>query len=322
MEDRSLLSPLRRRDPVGRFLIGCRDWHLGVGALAVCVGALVACSSAVAAPTAPPAAPQYLFSIPSGSGSLIGPNDKHLTLRLSGARSYLTRFTNRPLRQAFVVANVNFAKRFKGYFATSKPNAVLTYTPRGSQIPVSIVLTIGQPRWNAKRHTWTFPATRIRKQPDNLPGFHLKPPFIRNPRSFNQATLFIDDSTWVVNGCFIEPLTYCFGANFSGADLTGADLSDAYLSGANLTRANLTDANLSGADLTRARLSGADLTGANLSGDANLAEANLSYANLTRANLTDADLTDASLIGANLTGTIFCDTAMPNGEINNSGCPS
>jgi hypothetical protein len=177
-------------------IIGRSRWHLGIGALASCVGALFACSSAVAARPAVRAAPS-LFSIPSGAGSLLGPSDKRLTLRMSGGPTYLTRFTDRPLRQAFAVANVDFARQFNGYFASSNPNAVLTYTPRGSHVPVSIVLTIGQPRWNAKRATWTFPATRIRKQPDNVPGttVRIKPALIANPRSFTSATLLIDDSS-------------------------------------------------------------------------------------------------------------------------------
>jgi hypothetical protein len=77
------------------------------------VAALFACSPAVCGAPTRSAAPQYLFSIPSASGSLIGPSDKHLTLRLTGTRNYLTRFTDRPLRQAFVVANGDFARRFK-----------------------------------------------------------------------------------------------------------------------------------------------------------------------------------------------------------------
>jgi hypothetical protein len=213
--------------------------------------------------------------------SLTGHNDQHLTLRLTDTRDYLTRFTDRPLRQAFVVANVDFAKRFKGYFASSKPNAVLTYTPHGSQIPVSIVLTIGQPRWNAKRSTWTFPATRIRKQPDNLPGFHIKPPFIPNPRSFKQATLFIDDSTWVVNGCIIQPHTGCVNVNLINAILFNADLSYANLAHAHLAHAHLDRANLSYANLFDAYLFDAKLS------NAYLFEAKLSYANLVDANLSD-----------------------------------
>jgi hypothetical protein len=162
----------------------------------LCGAALFAGGSALAAKTKPAAPPQFLFSIPTASGSLIGPSDKHLTLRLVGTRNYLTRFTDRPLREAFVVANVDFARRFKTYFGNSKPNAVLTYTQPGSRIPVSIVLTIGQPSWDASSATWTFPATRIRKQPDNLPDttVHITPPVIPNPHSFKQATLFIDSA--------------------------------------------------------------------------------------------------------------------------------
>jgi hypothetical protein len=170
-----------------------RRYALGI---LLCAGALWATGSALATKTTHATAPQFLFSIPTASGSLTGPGDKHLTLRLIGTRNYLTRFTDRPLREAFVVANVDFARRFKTYFGNSKPNAVLTYTPPGSRIPNSIVLTIGQPSWDASSATWTFSATRIRKQPDNLPDatVHIKPPLIPNPRSFKQATLFIDSA--------------------------------------------------------------------------------------------------------------------------------
>ncbi|HEX5193705.1 MAG TPA: hypothetical protein VFW09_12955 [Solirubrobacteraceae bacterium] len=157
----------------------------------------VVVGQAGAATVAPASAARYVFSIPTVSGSLRARGDRHLTLKLVVNRNYLTRFTERPLRRAFRVANVDFARRFKCYFGKSGPNAVLTYTPRGSRNPASIVLTVGQPRWNAKRATWTFPATRIRKQPDNLPGTTVqnKPPLITNPRSFTRATLLIDDTT-------------------------------------------------------------------------------------------------------------------------------
>ena len=162
--------------------------------MAVAVGALLGCSPALAATTVRAPTPSYLFSIPTASGSLTGPNDQRLTLRLSGTRDYLTRFTDRPLRKASVVANADFVRRFDRYFARSRPNAVLTYTPSGARIPVSIVLTFGQPRWNAHHHTWTFPATRIRKQPDNVPGtaVHIDPPLVPNPPIFKHATLLID----------------------------------------------------------------------------------------------------------------------------------
>jgi hypothetical protein len=196
--------------------------------LIVGMAAMFSCSSAVAAGTTRSTVPHYLFSIPSGSGSLRGPNDRHLTLRLSDARRYLTRFTDRPLRQAAVVANVDFARRFKGYFPGDTPNAVLTYTPAGSQIPVSIVLTIGAPRWNAKRLTWTLPATRIRKKPDRLPGtsIHITPPPIPNPHSFRHATLLIDDSSApVIAGCTIQPYAHCPGAG-NPIGLSGGGVAD------------------------------------------------------------------------------------------------
>jgi hypothetical protein len=167
------------------------------GALLVAlVGALLGHAPAIAA-TAPAPGPSYLFSIPTASGTLTGPTGRGLTLRLIGTRDYLTRFTERPLRDASVVANVDFARRFKTYFANSAPNAVLTYTPPGARIPVSIVLTIGHPRWNADQDTWTFSARRIRRQPDDVPGtsIHINPPPIPNPRTFKTATLLIDASS-------------------------------------------------------------------------------------------------------------------------------
>jgi hypothetical protein len=216
----------------GQPVVGSRPraWVAPVAALALAVGiaAMVGCSSAVAAPAARPTVPRYLFSIPSGSGSLTGPDDRHLTLRLFDARRYLTRFTDRPLRRAAVVANVDFARRFTGYFASAEPNAVLTYTPRGAQIPVSIVLTIGAPRWNATRFAWTFKATRIRKTPDSLPGttVRIRPPVISNPPSFKHATLLIDDSrAATINRCTIPPYAECLGMS-NPIELSGGGVAD------------------------------------------------------------------------------------------------
>ncbi len=79
-------------------------------------------------------------------------------------------------------------------------------------------------------------------------------------------------------------------------------------------------ANLSGCNLTLANLSGKDLYAVNLT-DANLTYATLTDANLTYANLTGANLTGAILAGAILRDTLFCRTTMPDGTINNSGCP-
>lgn len=155
---------------------------------------LLVAPSTLFAATAPRRQVNYLWSIPSAAGSLTGPNDRHLVLRLVGVRHYLTRFTDRPVRRAFVVANVDFVRRFKPYFADAKPNAVLSFSERGHQIPTEIVLQIGQPRWNPKTSTLTFPAVRIPHMEDDLPDttVHIKPRLIANPRHFDQASLFID----------------------------------------------------------------------------------------------------------------------------------
>jgi hypothetical protein len=168
-----------------------------IAALTVSVAALLAGGTASAAAAKAPraASPSYLFSIPSGSGSLTGPDDEHLRLRLRGARDYLTRFTDRPLRQATVVADVDFARRFKADFAEDDPNAVLTYVPRGAHVPVSVVLTVGAPRWDARRATWTFSATRIPRTADDSSGpVRVRPPAIPDPRSFTHGSLLIDGS--------------------------------------------------------------------------------------------------------------------------------
>jgi hypothetical protein len=189
---------------------------LGVLACAAAVGMLVVGYSTISAATTPhpgaamsvaqrgqaaaagaPKQVNYLWSIPSASGSLTGPNDQHLVLRLVGVRNYLTRFTDRPVRQAFVVANADFVRRFKASFRDANPNAVLSFRKAGSTIPTEIVLHIGQPRWNPKTSTLAFPAVRILKREDNLPdtGVHIKPPLIPDPRHFDQASLFIDSSS-------------------------------------------------------------------------------------------------------------------------------
>ena len=64
-------------------------------------------------------------------------------------------------------------------------------------------------------------------------------------------------------------------------------------------------ANLSNANFTGADLEGADLRGANLSG----------------ACFVDANLRNATLgSSANLGGAIFCNTVMPDGSVDDSGC--
>ena len=77
---------------------------------------------------------------------------------------------------------------------------------------------------------------------------------------------------------------------------------------------NLAGADLSGANLAKSNLDKADLSGANLSG------ANLYRADLYKANLTDANLSGANLRGADFDQSTLCNTIMPWGIEENSGC--
>jgi hypothetical protein len=88
-----------------------------------------------------------------------------------------------------------------------------------------------------------------------------------------------------------QPLRRC---DYSGRDLVGIDLHSAML-----RQAKFVDADLCGANLTSAHLRDADLRD---------------------ANLTRAILRSASFKGAKTAGAVFCETIMPDGTTNDSGC--
>ena len=67
-------------------------------------------------------------------------------------------------------------------------------------------------------------------------------------------------------------------------------------------------------DLFKAILSRANLNGAWLR------KADLSEANLIEADLSEAYLEEADLTGAIMNGVILCNTTMPDGSVNDSGC--
>jgi hypothetical protein len=86
----------------------------------------------------------------------------------------------------------------------------------------------------------------------------------------------------------------------------GRDASNCAFAGStNLRNLDARGSNLSKSNFTEADLRGADFRGANLSG----------------ACLVGADLTDARLgASVNLHNAVFCNTTMPDGTVDNSGC--
>lgn len=88
--------------------------------------------------------------------------------------------------------------------------------------------------------------------------------------------------------------------------------------GSNVSRCDLSGSTaLQGLDCTGCNLSRANLSGVNAQG-AKFAKANLSGACLVNADFTGATFANTT----NLFNAIFCNTRMPDGSLNNSGCAS
>jgi len=112
-------------------------------------------------------------------------------LRLTGARRYLTRFTDRPLRRAAVVATSTSPGASRATSPARNQRRAHLHPARRSDPPCRSCSRIGQPRWNAKRRTWSSQRPGSVSGQTTSPGttVHIKPPRIPNPRSFKRATL-------------------------------------------------------------------------------------------------------------------------------------
>jgi len=96
----------------------------------------------------------------------------------------------------------------------------------------------------------------------------------------------------------------CPGCDLWGINLEGAELPNANLSGANLKDSDLRNANLKDSDLRNANLSDSDLRGAVF----------------LNADLSNANLSGAHIHGTEFQGAILCNTVMPEGQVEFSGC--
>ena len=102
----------------------------------------------------PPAEPvSWLFVEDAAGGTITGPDDQHLKLKLNKVRKYITEFTDRPNRQAYALPNADFFTAWPQTFAGDPPNAVLSYSLPGQQQPLNIVLTLTNPQYDAISRT-------------------------------------------------------------------------------------------------------------------------------------------------------------------------
>jgi hypothetical protein len=100
-------------------------------------------------------------------------------------------------------------------------------------------------------------------------------------------------------------------------DLLDADFTDAKLEDAVLSGVTLANASFRGARLWRAKLDGAVLTNAQF-GDSRAQRTDIFGVDFRDADLTGAALDPDAVLYAKY--AIFCNTTMPNGEVDNSGC--
>ena len=245
--------------------------------------------------------------------------DNGLTLTLTGVPDHVTRFADRPLRAATVVATADFTRRWPKWFADSSPNAVLSYLVPGTTRPQSIVVTLDTPVYDAAAGTMTYPATRLHRTLDMAADAqgNVTPVTIETPKTFSSASLFIDSAGGgvPVNGSATAAEDPCFKVPYpqygcEGKDFTGQDLSQ--VSG---FQVNLVRSKLSGAKMGRfvdSHFEGTTAVGTDFSAGRQLVCGKLSVANLQRAKFDGmklqsisfggSDLTDASL--RNVTGLL------------------
>lgn len=137
-------------------------------------------------------------------------------------------------------------------------------------------------------------ATLLRADPGSVRAKKTKP---QKARANTRANTAANATATPADACY--PNTSCTpgkGKNASGCDFANSTL----FRNLSVRGANLSNANFFAADLT-----GADLRGANLSGGC----------------FVSADLTGARLgASVNLHNAVFCNTRMPDGTIDNSGC--
>lgn len=267
----------------------------------------------------------FLWVVTAAGGTVDAHDDRTLVLTLTGVSDQATQFADRPFRDAYLLPTAELAESWAGWFGDDPPNAALTFTPAGGTTPLSVVVELSDPVYDAG--TLAFTAVRVAEEPEVHPdaagAVDVAPTVL--PDELEAVSLFIDSADdRVINGCVIKPGTRCAGGNLSGAmlfksrlagaDLSGADLSNATLSFTDLSGADLTGANLSGARLAGTNLAGADVTGVTATGTivqgADLTGATVPEGTFDLHALASFTLTDVDMSGWNLAGASFSSTTM------------
>ena len=113
----------------------------------------------------------WLFVQDAAGGSLTGPDDQHLKLKLKNVRKNIQAIAAGPIPQAVALTNEEFFTAWQQMFPDGPATASLSYDTPGQQQPRNIVLTLTNPQYDAVKRTVTFDAVRIKPYaPYNNPG--------------------------------------------------------------------------------------------------------------------------------------------------------
>lgn len=111
----------------------------------------------------------YLWAVGAADSSLVTSGDTTF-LELRDVEKAITRFSDRPHREASEVDLRDFLARWDGRFAEVPPNAVLSYETEPDTAPVQVVVELSRPRYDEATSTIVFAAERLALSPDTLDG--------------------------------------------------------------------------------------------------------------------------------------------------------
>lgn len=144
------------------------------------------------------AAPQresFLFTVEAASAATESVaaragEDERFTLVMRRVAP-VTKFSDRPFRDAMLISPKSLASGWQGWFADSAPNAVLTWQRHGRS-PASMVVTLTTAKYSASERTLTFDVVRVHSKHDPA---NAGPKWERlsTPSTMTGVSLFIDE---------------------------------------------------------------------------------------------------------------------------------
>lgn len=167
---------------------------IAIGTVAVlALSSCTAASTPGAQDTAEAKHVSYLWAVGATNASFVTTGEDSY-LELSGVEDVITRFSDRPDREASEVDIRDFLGRWDGRFAEVPPNAVVSYQAEEGAAPVQVVVEVSRPRYDEEASRIVFAAELIEFTPDSLDGADhpVDAPEAALPARTGPVSLFID----------------------------------------------------------------------------------------------------------------------------------